>query len=284
MQTAPEQSQRESQGIQSMELGLRVLDVLARAHGPMALRDLSAAAGLSPSKVHRYLVSLRRCGYVQQDRASGKYDLGERSLHLGLSAMNRLNTVRIATDAAIELNQRTDRTVLVSIWGERGPTVIGWYDSSEIVVCNLSVGSIFPLLYTATGRVFLAYLPQGTTAAFVAAELSGAMAKRPMSRIRTQGDVDVLVRRVRRNRLAQTEDEFVAGLTAVASPVFDHQGRIVAAIAMIAVSGSFDSQGPDAPVNQLRHTAEGISRKLGFDPDNPEGPLVERLNAEKVTE
>jgi hypothetical protein len=48
-----EQSQKEAQGIQSMELGLRLLTVLATARGPMALRDLSAAAGVSPSKAHR---------------------------------------------------------------------------------------------------------------------------------------------------------------------------------------------------------------------------------------
>lgn len=280
---ASEENQKERQGIQSMELGLRVLSVLAKARGPMALRDLSAAAGLSPSKAHRYLVSLRRCGYVQQDRISGHYDLGEMSLHLGLAAMNRLNVVRIATDAVIELNRDIDQTVLVSIWGERGPIVISWYDSSEVVVCNLSVGSIFPLLRTATGRIFLAYLPRRSTAPLVAAELAGVVAKVPLSRIRTMTDVETLIQQVRRQRLAHTEDELVAGLTAVAAPVFDHQGRVVAAIAMIAVTGSFDFQNPNSPVHALRATADEVSRRLGFDPDRTGGPLVERLDAAETT-
>lgn len=278
-----EANQKEAQGIQSMELGLRVLAVLAQARGPMALRDLSAAAGVSPSKAHRYLVSLRRCGYVQQDRISGHYDLGEMSLHLGLAAMNRLNVVRIATDAVIELNQRLDQTVLVSIWGERGPVVVGWYDSSEVVVCNLSVGSIFPLLRTATGRIFLAYLPRRTTTPFVAAELAGVVAKVPMSRIRTMTDVETLIQQVRRQRLAQTQDELVAGLTAVAAPVFDHQGRIVAAIAMISITGSLDFHNPGSPVHELRAAADEVSRRLGFDPDRSGGPLVERLDAAELT-
>src|SRR3954471_18530610 len=71
-------------GIQSIEIGVRLLDVLAAASGPMTLRDLASGAGMSSSKARRYLVSLIKCGIVQQELATSRYDLGEMALRLGL--------------------------------------------------------------------------------------------------------------------------------------------------------------------------------------------------------
>lgn len=270
----------ERQGIQSAEQGLGILAALARARGPMALRDLSAAVGMSPSKAHRYLVSLRRVGFVTQDGPTGLYDLGEMALTVGLAALSRLNVSRIATEAAIRLNQTSDLTVLVCVWGERGPTIVSWYDASEIVVCNLSVGSLLPLLRSAAGRVFLAYLPRATTQPFVEAELAGMVSRMPLSRFRTPADVEGLVGQVRRHRLGRTQDEFLAGLMALAAPVFDHQGRLVATIGVLGVTGTLDGADAAAPEARLRAAAAGISRQLGFDPDGAELPLVERLAAD----
>src|ERR1700691_3384611 len=67
---------RAQQGVQGVEIGLRIAYALANAPGPMALRDLAAATRLAPSKVHRYLVSLCRSGMVEQDGTNGRYDLG----------------------------------------------------------------------------------------------------------------------------------------------------------------------------------------------------------------
>ena len=51
-------------GIQSVEVGYALLDVLAHSPGPMMLRDLAAAAHMSAAKAHRYLVSFQRLGLV----------------------------------------------------------------------------------------------------------------------------------------------------------------------------------------------------------------------------
>jgi DNA-binding IclR family transcriptional regulator len=130
--------QKERQGIQSVELGYRVLAVIADNRGPLSLRELSQRAAMPASKVHRYLVSFIRCGLAEQDPTTNRYDLGAGSLALGLAALNRQNAIRFTTAAAIELNQRFDVTVFVTVWGNRGPVVIGMYDSNGPVVSCLS--------------------------------------------------------------------------------------------------------------------------------------------------
>ena len=63
-------------GIQSVEVGFGLLDVLARATRPLMLRDLALAAGMNAAKAHRYLVSFQRLRLVVQDANSTLYDLG----------------------------------------------------------------------------------------------------------------------------------------------------------------------------------------------------------------
>ena len=236
---------------------------------------------MSPSKAHRYLVSLIKCGLVVQDQATSRYDIGDSAIRLGLSALNRRTAVRLATEAAIDLNQRLDKTILLSVWGERGPTVVGWYDASQIVICNISIGSIFPLLRTATGRVFLAYLPREVTATMIERELAGAPAPTVGWRIRDMDDVDRLIVDVRRQRMGITREEFLPGLSAIAAPVFDHQGRVIAAIAILGKRGSIEDLRPGSIAERLRSTAEDLSRRLGFG-GGPEGTLVEWREAQRA--
>jgi DNA-binding IclR family transcriptional regulator len=271
--------ERERQGVQSVEVGGQILAVLAAASGPSTLSEIARNAGMSASKVHRYLVSLAKSGLVRQDRVSGRYDLGEAALRLGLAALNRLNVVQFATEAIIELNQKLDVTTLLSIWSERGPVVVGWYDSSEVIVCNVHVGSLFPLLRTATGRVFLAFQPRRATDAMVRHELRGVVSLIPNSRLRTLKDVDDLIREVRRDRLGVTREEFLPGLSAVSAPVFDHQGRIAAAIAILGVRGSVDVLTPGSYADMLRKTADDLSRQLGFVDRGLGSYLAERLES-----
>jgi DNA-binding IclR family transcriptional regulator len=74
MNTHPE-GDKERAGIQSVEVGFALLDVLAQAPGPLMLRDLASAAGMSAAKAHRYLVSFQRLNLVVQD-ANTRYELG----------------------------------------------------------------------------------------------------------------------------------------------------------------------------------------------------------------
>jgi DNA-binding IclR family transcriptional regulator len=117
---------KERAGIQSVEVGFTLLDVLARAPGPLMLRDLAAAAGMSAAKAHRYLVSFQRLELVTQDDASTRYDLGPAALKLGLSSLSRLDAVKLARQRAAALIEQVGHTVALAVWGNHGPTIVHW--------------------------------------------------------------------------------------------------------------------------------------------------------------
>src|SRR5690348_7719291 len=83
-------------GVQSIEVGMRLLTALAEAGGEKGLNALAAAAGMPPAKAHRYLVSLTRSGFVEQDAATGRYALGTQAVWVGLVALGRTDIVQAA--------------------------------------------------------------------------------------------------------------------------------------------------------------------------------------------
>lgn len=211
--SSPTSSRR---GIQSVETGLRVLAALAAAGGPAPLTALGVRAGLSPSQTHRYLQSLVVSGMAVQD-ASSRYDLGPGVIRIGIAALARLNAFSRAEAAIQRFVEETGRTSLLSVWGEAGAVCVRWFPGRPaVMVANMGVGSIMPLLFSATGRVFLAYL----TPQELDGPLAAAKADAP-----SMPDLDAVRASVRASLVADSDDTTFVGLRTMAAPIFDLQGR-----------------------------------------------------------
>jgi DNA-binding IclR family transcriptional regulator len=214
-------------GIQSVETGLRVLAALAASGGPAALTALGVRAGLSPSQTHRYLQSLVASGMAVQDPSS-RYDLGPGVIRIGIAALARLNAFARAEAALLRFVEETGRTALLSVWGEAGAVCVRWFPGRPALVTNFAVGSVMPLLLSATGRVFLSFL--------TAHELEGPLATAAAD-VATVPDLEPMRRAVRSSLIAEGDDAAFAGLRSVAAPIFDLQGRAAVVATAIAPGG-----------------------------------------------
>lgn len=149
---------------------MRVLLALEAGAGPMSLSQIAARSEMQPSKVHRYLVSLGRAGLVCQAPTSGLYDLGPALRRLGTEAMRRMDEVSVASEYLPGLRDRTRHSVSLSVWGDNGPVVVRWDYGAYPLPINVRVGATMPLLPSAIGRVFLAYLPEAVTGPVLASQ------------------------------------------------------------------------------------------------------------------
>ena len=213
--------------VQSVIVGTALLDALAIATGPLPLRELSRRAGMPPSKARRYLISFLECGLVEQHPATGYYDLGPMTLRLGFAALSRMDPVRISVERASELSRELDRTTMVAVWSDRGPIIIAWFDSSEILACNLRVGSVLPLTNSASGKLFLAYLPRETTRPLVEKAVGQLRERGGVSLAQARRDIDTLVQQVRAAGVGTTAESLLPGLSAVAAPVLVFHSRMM---------------------------------------------------------
>ena len=251
-------------GIQSLEVGFALLDVLTQTPGPLMLRDLAARAGMSAAKAHRYLVSFQRLGLVVQDSRTTRYDLGPAALKLGLAALSRLDAVRLARERIPPLMEQIGHTLALAVWGNRGPTIVHWEESPQAVTANLRLGDVMPLLASATGRCFAAHVAPEAIAPLVREELARAQKLQRTDLPRTQAEVNALLAEVRTRGVARVVDTLLPGIVGFCAPVFDADGHMALGIVTLGSIATFDPEWGGAVEQPLRAAALQLSQDLGW--------------------
>jgi len=253
-------------GIQSIEVGFRLLDVLTHEPRAMMLRDLAQRAGMSPAKAHRYLVSFLRLGVVAQDPLSGRYELGGFALQLGLARLARVDGVKLARIALAELRDRLDLTAGIAVWGNQGPTVVHWMESSHPAKASLKLGDVMPLLGSATGLLFAAYLPSSKTVAMIERELADSRRSSHTDGPRTPEEVEHALADVRAHEAARVEGMLLPTIHAFCMPVFDSTGDLALGLIALGHEGAFDIRWDGEIDAALRECARKLSYELGYSP------------------
>ena len=250
-------------GIQSIEVGARLLEALVRSRGPLMLRDLAASADMAPAKAHRYLVSFTRMGLVEQHASTGRYDLGAFALNLGLSALGRLEPLELAGPVLQSLGNEIGQTVAAAVWGTHGATIVRWWGSDAPVIASLRVGSVMPLTRSATGGIFLAFHSERVTARFLKKELAenARLGLKPSD----HRSIRRWIQQSRRNGVTRTR-RFIPGVGGVAAPVFDSNGNMTLAVVALGYSADFDLSLHGSIVAAVKDRARQLSERLGWAP------------------
>lgn len=260
-------------GIQSVEVGFELLDALSRADGALMLRDLAAAAGMSAAKAHRYLVSFQRLGLVVQDPVNTRYDLGPSALRLGLASLARLDGVKLARQRIDALLPDTGHTLAIAVWGNQGPTMVHWTEAPQTVPVTLRLGDVMPLLTSATGRCFAAFMGESTQDArqlepMLRAELA-RLKKLPDNGLplpdvpRTWTEVQDMLAETRRHGMARVVHSLLPGVGGFCAPVFDAQGRLVLGLVVLGSVVTLDTGWASPAAQALQQTARQLSADLG---------------------
>jgi DNA-binding IclR family transcriptional regulator len=254
---------KERAGIQSVEVGFALLDALAQGEGPLMLRDLAKAAGMSAAKAHRYLVSFQRLQLVVQDAATTRYDLGPAALKLGLASLERLDAVKLARERVARLVEQIGHTLALAVWGNHGPTIVHWEESPQAVTVNLRLGDVMPLLSSATGRCFAAHAPKEAIAPMIREELARAQRQHRSDVPATQAEVRAMLDEVRQRGAARVMDTLLPGIVGFCVPVFDSDGHMALGMVALGPSGTFDPEWGGAVEKPLREAAAQLSADLG---------------------
>ena len=156
-------------GVQSLEIGLSVLDVLIDHDEPMMLKDIAQAIQMHPAKCHRYLVSLIRKSYARQ-LSDGRYGLGDRVNALGHTGFNQNNILERLTHIANEIKDTLNCGVQIAKWFSEGPIIIQSVEPDSPISIITRIGSRMPLTTSATGQLFASYQPDAVIQPLVIAE------------------------------------------------------------------------------------------------------------------
>jgi len=251
------------QGIQSIEVGFRLLNVLAATNRPMMLRDIAKGAGMPAAKAHRYMVSFLRIGIVEQDNSSGRYDLGAYALELGLSGLGRLDPVRLAGPILETLCEEIQETVALAVWGNHGATIVRIVDAGGPITITLRAGTVLPLCNSATGRAFAAFYRSPFLKKKLDEELKeiSDASKTAITTVRRQLEKNLT--EIRSHGISRASGSLTPGINGFSAPVYDHTGSMVAAITSLGSIGEFNVEWDSPVAKAMLEAAKALSHRLG---------------------
>jgi len=216
---------RDADFVQSLERGLLVICAFDRDHAELTLSEVAGATRVARATARRFLLTLVRLGYVRTD---GRFfSLTPRVLELGYAYLSSMSLPEVAEPHLETLVAEVNESSSVSVLDDADVVYVARVPVSRIMTVAISVGTRFPAYATSMGRVLLAGLPD--------TELEGYLAKVRIDRLtpRTVATVAALrteLARVRSQGFALVDQELEEGLRAVAAPIRDRAGRVVAAV------------------------------------------------------
>jgi IclR family pca regulon transcriptional regulator len=253
---------------QSLERGLLILAAFSESRPVLGIADLARAVDLNKSTTYRYVATLAKLDYLQQDPETKKYSLGPRVVDLGFAAINSMEITRVAAARLQTLADETGHTVSMAVldgtdivYVDRRRSARGGQLTMDL---NLHVGSRLPAYCTSMGKVLLAYRDPATLRGLLDRT---DLARRAPKTITAREQLTFALGRIRETGLAVSDEELAPGLRSLAVPVRSRSGEVVAAI-NISVYMSMSNATLESLVARLepslRCAATEISAKLGY--------------------
>ncbi|WP_117213493.1 IclR family transcriptional regulator domain-containing protein [Allorhizocola rhizosphaerae] len=211
--------------VQSLERGLAVIRAFDSARPELTLSEVAATSGMTRAAARRFLLTLATLGYVRSD--GRRFSLTPRVLQLGYAYLSSLTLPEVALPHLKTLAAEVNESSSVSVLDADDVVYVARVPTRRIMTVAISVGTRFPAYATSMGRMLLAGLSEE--------DLQRYLASVRLERLtsRTVGTVAALraeVARARAQGWALVNQELEEGLRAVAAPIRDRSGHVVAAV------------------------------------------------------
>ncbi|MBA0125053.1 IclR family transcriptional regulator [Haloechinothrix sp. YIM 98757] len=223
--------------VQSVERAVTILEFLA-ANGWSGVTDVGNALGVHKSTAFRLLNTLEGRGLVEQHVDSGKYRLGFGLLQLAHAVTVGPDIRRQSQPGCEWLAQHTDETITLSVCEDFESVTIDQIVSTSTVASRSWLGRRIPLHAAASGKIFLASLPDGDFEKIVA----GPHERFTPGTITDVGLLREEIDRCKANGYATTSEEFEEGLSSIAAPILSFDNDVVAAISISGPTYRLDDE------------------------------------------
>jgi IclR family acetate operon transcriptional repressor len=215
---------------------IRALTVLAD-QGPLRLTALAGELQLGKSTVHLLLQTLRDHGMVDYAPATSTYSIGLRVFELGATAIEQGGFGARLVGPMEELARRCNESVSLGVLNAGSVLIVQRIESPEILRADIRPGTRMPLHASASGKALLATMADAEIDQLLP-ESSLPASTRMTHRLRDELFAEI--RLIREQGFAKQTEEFVEGISAVATPVFAAGGRALAALSIAGPSSRFD--------------------------------------------
>jgi len=244
--------------VQSVDRAVSIMEMLART-GESGVTEIAAELGVHKSTAFRLVVALERRGLVEQTEDRGKYRLGMGLLRLAGATTARLDVVQEARPICRKLAADTGETVNIAVLSESSALYLDQIAGTSALQPHNWVGQHIPLHATSNGKVLLSGLHDEELArtlrslpAYTGTTITSKKALRSeLAQVRYQG-------------YALAVDELEIGLTALAAPIRNAHGDVIASVSVSGPSFRLHDERIEEVLPMLVDAAAEVSHRLGW--------------------
>lgn len=250
----------EAYAVRSVERAVAVLAALAASESPQTLTQIASRVSLSVPTAFRLLRTLQGQRLATTDEV-GRYTLGGRILEFGHAYLRQLDIIAIARPFLVAARNAVNETVGLAVRSGDAWIPVTSVQALHPIRRVMPPGDPTPLYASGIGKLLLSGESDAEIEAYIARTTLV-----PYSET-TVVDPDVLraqIREIGARGYAISVNERGAGGVGISTPIFDHEGSIVAALAIGAPVSRYTPEVGEAYIAAAKEAARGISAALGF--------------------
>ncbi len=244
--------------VPSVKRAIAIIETLSASERGMTVSAVSRKLGIPKSTGHVLMLTLRSCGYLKCDESTGRYQIGIRLLEV---ASARLRNVEIhEVDLRPELRtivQQSGLTAHCAVLEEGQPVYVAKVDTPGMIKLATWVGRRMEAHCTAVGKAILAYLQPEELDVFLRQR---RLPRHTEKTIHTHEELRRELEKVRNCGYSYEDEEFGLGVRCIGAPVFNAQGRVIAAVSASGTSGQINK----GNVDQIRKLVVQAAKQISY--------------------
>jgi DNA-binding IclR family transcriptional regulator len=236
--------------IQSLEVGMGILETIAKQGRPLKFTDIQELTQITKSNLYKYLNTFTQLGILYRYKDTGEYVLGSKLIEYGMAAVDQENVIDRITPFIHEINERFSNTVLFSSWTNNGPMIVRELNKNRGINIGAQIGTLLPIR-SASGKLFLAFMDEQMSREWKEKEFMQI----PQEKV---GLLEDECRIIRKKEISFAREPLVPSVSSVAIPVLNYQKKLLGSVTVVGFSESI----PQDENNELSQFLLSISKEI----------------------
>jgi DNA-binding IclR family transcriptional regulator len=244
--------------VAAVDEALKLLFLVAQAPG-LGLTELAKRSAITKARAFRLLTTLEQRDLVRRRGDAATYFLSFKALHLGAAATAQIDLVQAVQEPLEKLGAMFNETCAVRVRDQLETVCVAKWESTRSLRVHGEVGRRRPLYAGASSKLLLSFAPSDVVAAVMALDRQRFTATTPVSKTSLAQEI----KKVRANDYALSIGERTPDTAAIAVPVRDSGGQVVAALS-ISMPATRMTERFEPFLQALQEQAREASRRLGY--------------------
>lgn len=242
--------------IQSLQIGLNILEILAKEKEPLKFTDIQNLTSMTKSNLYKYLSTLSQFGMIYRNPHTNTYILGHKLVQLGNVAVGQSSIIEVVIPYFKKITEHTNLTVLLAVPSLQGPLISYILGADYGINIGAQMGTHLPLA-SSTGVVFSAFEKDVHLKSWEESELSN-FSESELEQFKKDKE------KTRELFFASKTEPLIQHVSSFSVPILNFNHELLGAITVVGITETVPKTTDDSIGQYVLSTAKEISAYYGF--------------------